>query len=106
MEGALTKFTDNHGAVAYVPADFMLSGKADEQTVRTGLVIIGPDGSEYVWVPTTQTALQVRGFGSYFSGGSISDYYDETGLPQYQAMVKSVTQYGGSSTRAASPTRM
>ena len=89
-------YTDANGDTAYIPADFTVSAKEDERTVRTGLVVIGPDGSEYVWIPTTVTELAVREFGSYFSGGeSISSYYDETDLPQYQAMVASTEQYGG-----------
>lgn len=91
----LTKYVDEHGDVAYIPSQFSVSANADERTIGTGLVVIGSDGSEFVWVPTAQTALQVREFGSYFSGGSISDYWDETSLPQYQAMVQSVARYGG-----------
>ena len=88
-------YTDANGDTAYIPAEFMVSAKADEQTIGNGLVIIGPGGSEFVWVPTTVTALEVREFGSYFSGGSISDYYDETELESYQEMVASVEKYGG-----------
>ena len=92
----ITKYTDGNGDVAYIPAQFRVSDKTDEQTVRTGLVVIGPDGSEYVWVPTIQTPLQMRNFGSYFSGGSsLSGYYDETNLPTYQAMAEGVDNYGG-----------
>ena len=89
-------YTDINGDNAYIPADFTVSAKEDEQTINTGLVVIGPDGSEFVWIPTTVTDLQVRDFGSYFSGGdSFSGYYDETDLPEYQAMVASTEQYGG-----------
>ena len=88
-------YTDVNGDTAYIPAQFMVSADADEQTINRGLVVIGPDGSEYVWVPTTVTALKVREFGSYFSGGSISDYHDETELDSYQNMIASVMKYGG-----------
>lgn len=93
---AILEYIDPNGDRAYIPAEFAVSEKPDEQTVATGLVVIGPDGSEYVWVPTTGTPLAVRDFGSYFSGGgSLSGYYDETELPAYQAMLESVEQYGG-----------
>ena len=88
-------YTDANGDTAYIPAEFMVSANEDEQTINTGLVVIGPDGSEFVWIPTTVTELAVRDFGSYFSGGSISDYHDETELDSYQEMVASVEKYGG-----------
>ena len=89
-------YTDTNGDTAFIPAEFTVSARADEQTIHTGLVVIGPDGSEFVWIPTTVTELAVRDFGSYFSGGdSISGYYDETDLPEYQAMIASAEQYGG-----------
>ena len=48
-----------------------------------------------MWVPTTVTPLAVREFESYFSGGTIADYYDETELESYREMVESVEKYGG-----------
>jgi len=36
----LTLYTDQNGDNAYIPADFNVSGKSDEQTIRTGLVVI------------------------------------------------------------------
>ena len=93
--GEVTQYTDRNGDTAYIPADFTVSEKADEQTINTGLVVIGPDGSEFVWIPTTVTSLAVREFGSYFSGGTIVDYHDETELESYQEMFASVEKYGG-----------
>ena len=90
-----SRYIDGNGDDAVIPADFAVSENKDEQTVSTGLVVIGPDGSEYVWVPTSQTELAQRDFGSYFSGGNISSYRDETELESYKAMVSSVEQYGG-----------
>lgn len=93
---AVTEYIDNKGDKAYIPAEFTVSEKTDEQTINTGLVVIGPDGSEFVWIPTTVTELATREFGSYFSGrGSISGYYDEIELIGYQDMVRSVEKYGG-----------
>ena len=94
-ESGISIYTDQNGDTAYIPDRFKVSEKADEQTVKNGLVVIGPDGSEFVWVPTTVTPLAVREFGSYFSGGSISDYNDETELESYREMIASVEKYGG-----------
>ena len=92
----VTEYIDNKGDKAHIPAEFTVSEKVDEQTINTGLVVIGPDGSEFVWIPTTVTELATREFGSYFSGGgSISGYYDETELTGYQEMIRSVEKYGG-----------
>ena len=92
----VSRFTDANGEVAVIPAAFHVSEKEDEQTISTGLVVIGPDGGEFVWIPTTQTALSVRDFGSYFfGGGSLSGYEDETDLPEYQEMTDSAKRYGG-----------
>ena len=94
--GQLEVYTDSYGEKAYIPSGFRVSEEKGEQTIRTGLVIIGPDGSEFVWIPTRTTSLQQRNFGSYFSGGSsLSGYADETSLASYQEMTQSVATYGG-----------
>ena len=87
-------YIDTNGDTAYIPERFAVSEKPDERTIKTGLVVIGPDGSEFVWVPTKDTPLKVRDFGCYFFR-SIDDYWDETDLPLYKAMVESVERYGG-----------
>ena len=89
-------FVDPNGDAAVIPAEMTVSAKADEQIIAQGLVVIGADRSEFVWVPTTVTPLATRDFGSYFSGsGSLSGYSDETELNAYQEMIRSVAQYGG-----------
>ena len=94
MENSI--YTDKNGEIAVIPNQFRASEKEDEQTVSIGLVVIGPDGSEFVWIPTTQTPLEVRDFGSYVSrGSSFNDYYDETEFERYQEMVTSTQKYGG-----------
>lgn len=90
------EYVDSNGDVAVIPDQFRISDREDEQTISSGLVVIGPDGSEFVWVPTTQTALAVRNFGSYVSWGANPEaYFDETELPLYQEMAKSIAEYGG-----------
>jgi len=87
--------TDANDDMAIYSGGIHVSLNEDEQTVNTGLVVIGPDGSEFVWVPTAVTPLEVRESGSYFSDGSISDYHDETELESYQEMVAGVEKHGG-----------
>ena len=91
----VTVFVDGNGEKAYIPAHFKVSARADERTIRTGLVVIGPDGSEFVWVPTARGALKTRDFGRYFSGGSFAVCRDDTGSSAYRAMSESVAVYGG-----------
>ena len=91
----ITKYVDTSGEIAYIPAGFIVSDKNGEDKIATGLVVMGPDGSEFVWVPTKNTKLSTREFGSYFSGGSLSNYHDETDLPSYKAMEESVNKFGG-----------
>ena len=94
--GEITMFTDDNGDSAYIPAEFTVSDKDGERTIKDGLVVIGPDGSEYVWIPTTVTPLSRHDFGVYFYGGnSLDGYNDETDLDEYKAMVASVEEYGG-----------
>ncbi len=91
-----SKYVDENGDVAYIPSDFVVSSVEGENTINEGLVIIAPDTSEYVWVPTSETEFSVYDYGSYFSGGdSIDGYYDETELDSYQQMLVSVETYGG-----------
>lgn len=54
-----TKFEDttsNH-QIAVIPKGFKVSSVVSEQKIDTGLVVIGPDGSEFVWVPVSNTLL-------------------------------------------------
>ena len=71
-----------------IPADFRVSGQEDEQTIHTGLVVTGPDGSEFVWIPITETVFARNDFGS-------RGFYDETDNEAYQTMKASTEQYGG-----------
>jgi len=55
--GVLSKYIDNNGDVAVIPAEFTVSETKDEQAINTGLVVTGLDGSEFVWIPATDTEL-------------------------------------------------
>ena len=46
---------------AYIPEGFKVSEEPTEQKIDTGLVVIAPDGSEFVWVPVDKTTLCVDG---------------------------------------------
>ena len=89
----LSQYKDSAGDIAVIPKDFTVS--KTENRISKGLVVTGPDGSEFVWIPTTVTPLSVREFGSYFSGGTVSEYHDETNLTAYKEMKASVDKYGG-----------
>ena len=90
-----TKYVDPNGDTAYIPEGFTVSDLNDERVIGKGLVVTGPDGSQFVWIPTTKTRLGSREFNSYFSGGSLASYRDEVDLPSYKAMAQSVATYGG-----------
>lgn len=100
----LQKYEDSNGDIAYIPSEFKVSSKIDEQIINTGLVVIGPDGSEFVWVPTTSTKFERRNYapsgiwnGSYELSDekSNSAYYDEIESIEYINMKNSVEKYGG-----------
>ena len=92
----ISLYTDGNGDHAVIPSGFAVSGKEDEKTVNSGLVVIGPDSSEFVWIPTYVTPLARQDFGCYLYGErSLMGYHDETGLELYQQMKASVERYGG-----------
>ena len=44
-------YKDENGDTATIPAGFQVSRKTGENTINEGLVVRGPDESEFVWVP-------------------------------------------------------
>ena len=94
-EGKMTEFVDADGNKSYIPAGFTVSEKKDERQVNRGLVVVGPDGSEFVWIPTDKTTLKRRDFHCDLYGNPISAYKDEVSLKEYREMEKSVARYGG-----------
>ncbi len=44
-------YVDDDGDNATIPEGFTVSEKDKEKDISDGLVVIGPDGSEFVWVP-------------------------------------------------------
>ena len=47
-------YTDSEGNTAKIPAGFAVSNVEGENLVSKGLVIIGSNGNEYVWIPCTE----------------------------------------------------
>ncbi|MBD9159013.1 MAG: hypothetical protein EGQ16_05515 [Clostridiales bacterium] len=47
-------YTDAEGKTAKIPARFAVSNVEGENLVKNGLVIIGENGNEYVWIPCTK----------------------------------------------------
>ena len=47
-------YTDAEGNTAKIPAGFAVSNVEGENLVSKGLVIIGSNGNEYVWIPCTK----------------------------------------------------
>ena len=47
-------YTDAEGNTAKIPAEFAVSNVEGENLVSKGLVIIGLNGNEYVWIPCTE----------------------------------------------------
>ena len=52
------KYTDAEGNTAKVPAGFAVSNVEGENLVSKGLVIIGSNGNEYVWIPCTKDSYK------------------------------------------------
>jgi len=48
---AKDNYTDSAGKKATIPAGFKVSMKSGETKIDQGLVVQGPDGSEFVWIP-------------------------------------------------------
>ena len=47
-------YTDAEGNIAKIPAGYAVSNVEGENLVSKGLVIIGSNGNEYVWIPCTK----------------------------------------------------
>ena len=44
----IEKYEDSNGDIAYIPENFKVSSKEDEQQINTGLVVIGPTREEEI----------------------------------------------------------
>ena len=93
-------YIDTNGDTAIIPKDFKISQKEDEQIVNHGLVIIGPDNSEFVRVPTTETEFKRNDFWTSFYTNVLSEskwygYWDDINNEEYKSMKKSVETYSG-----------
>ena len=48
------EYVDSEGLKAMIPAGFAVSQEDGENLIEKGLVIIGKDGNEFVWIPVTK----------------------------------------------------
>ena len=56
-------YTDAEGNTAKIPAEFAVSNVEGENLVSKGLVIIGSNGNEYVWIPCTEDTYKREEWG-------------------------------------------
>ena len=78
--------SDGGKDTAIIPKGFEVSEKEDEQTIETGLVVIAPDGSEFVWVPVPENELNLF--------AEQSGTYDENGNPNMRGKLWEFTKEG------------
>ena len=81
-------YTDSKGDKATIPGQFTVS--ETDNTISTGLVVIAPDGSEFVWVPVAD----INTMATNTSGT------DENGRDNYQGKLYNFTGTGESTTSA------
>ena len=82
-----TTINSNGGKdTATIPKGFEVSEDPDEQTIETGLVVIAPDGSEFVWVPVPENELNLF--------AEQSGTYDENGNPNMRGKLWEFTKEG------------
>ena len=60
-EDIIFKDPTSNDKEAVIPEGFKVSEEPTEQKIDTGLVVIAPDGSEFVWVPVDKATLCVDG---------------------------------------------
>lgn len=57
--GENKKYVDSQGNSAIIPTGFKISVKENEQNISSGLVVIAPDESEFVWVPVPENEINL-----------------------------------------------
>lgn len=75
--------SDNKMAV--IPKGFKISSIAEEQEINSGLVVIAPDGSEFVWVPASVESMANKTTGT-----------DKNGKDNYQGKLYTFSGKGDS----------
>ena len=54
-------YKDENEDTAYIPEGFQVSRTPGENTINTGLVVKGTEGSEFVWIPVDKNTLSAGG---------------------------------------------
>ena len=82
------KYVDKYVDTATIPAGFKVSQTPGMDTISTGLVVMAPDGSEFVWVPVAD----INTMATKTSG------QDENGKDNYQGKLYDFSGTGDSTT--------
>lgn len=82
------KYVDKYEDTATIPAGFKVSQTPGMDTISTGLVVMAPDGSEFVWVPVAD----INTMATKTSG------QDENGKDNYQGKLYDFSGTGDSTT--------
>ena len=77
----IATYKDKNGDIATIPEGFQVSRNPGEDTIETGLVVRGPDQSEFVWVPVDKTTFDIKfkRTEGYSNNGSLQSYIDISG---------------------------
>lgn len=97
-------YKDKNGDIAYIPEGFKVSNKTGETLIDEGLVVQGPDESEFVWIPV-KNINDFHTIEGYYTDGNLQDILSEcsepyteensTELEEYNLMKQSVEKYHG-----------
>lgn len=85
-------YKDKNGNVAYIPEGFKVSNKTGETLIDEGLVVQGPDGSEFVWIPVSDITTMATATSGTDSNGRTNyqgKLYDFSGTKSTE-----MTNYG------------
>ena len=81
-----TTNSDGGKDTAMIPKGFKVSTVKEEQTIETGLVVIAPDESEFVWVPVPESELNLF--------AEEDGTYDENGNPNMRGKLWDFKTHG------------
>lgn len=95
-----SEYKDKNGDIVVVPANFQVSMDPDKNTVNNGLVVRGPDGSEFVWVPVDKETFSSKFKRTYGCGYSKENqlfyegYFEPTDEVDANGINKMLLKYG------------
>lgn len=90
-------YKDENEDTAYIPEGFRVSRTLRENTINTGLVVKGTDGSEFVWIPVDKNTLSAGGAkGKTMARKTSGD--DANGKDNYQGVLYDFSETSVTST--------